>query len=424
MIERTEAEIETFCEALSARYVTSGEKQTVHMLGQSLAFWLRAYLTGAEPESIMAYLGQVLPPIPAPPAPTPRPEMLRAEGRSFYRPDGSLARIVGASAFAWALRLIDGEDVSPTLAWWRKRGVTHPRIFMMLSWTPGAQKVLSPADLDNVLAYLHRENFAADVVLLADCQRIPGCEKLDWQKRHVQAHRSVLVDHPQAIAELGNEWRYNGWCPADFALLDLPQPWSMGSAGGEEAPPVGGTFLSYEPGRSDDYMRKCGKQGAEHSYLGADDVAPAGVPAWDVEPMGYDETYQPGRRDNSPLRAYDAACCSFLFLPAYTFHSEAGLLGNVPGPVTDACMAAVAQAARDVPLDAHLGHYTRGGLDDCPLEHSDDTALRTYAMIAPDGRTATALVVDKWYVGTPKARGDWAVRSTLGDRQQLVFLER
>ena len=118
-----------------------------------------------------------------------------------------------------------------------------------------------------------------------------------------------------------------------------------------------------------------------------DEEAHASFPAYKVpivadEPIGAAEQAIGGKRSATPSDFRDYARVCSLFGAGGTFHFDAGMRGEVPpeDSIQQACAAAFAEGLSDaIPLDAPRWQYTRGGLSDCPLEHSDATALRTFA---------------------------------------------
>lgn len=110
--------------------------------------------------------------------------------------------------------------------------------------------------------------------------------------------------------------------------------------------------------------------------------AGSGRPTIGDEPIGADETEQPGRRSASSSDFAQAFGVCMSFSAGCTFHSEAGLRSNLFGPNQLAAAKAILDVWSFIPPIAQTGQYTRGGLNTLPVAWPGDTAsLRTYGVI-------------------------------------------
>lgn len=129
------------------------------------------------------------------------------------------------------------------------------------------------------------------------------------------------------------------------------------------------------------------------------------------EPMGADETDQPGRRSAIVSDFEQAFGVMAIYAAGGTFHSQAGLRSQPLGPVQVKIADAIAGVWKFIPPIAQTGRYTRGGLDDLPVAWAgDDVSLRRYAV---------TLGGEAWVVDVRPAPGQqlvgitgWSIEST------------
>ena len=165
----------------------------------------------------------------------------------------------------------------------------------------------------------------------------------------------------------------------------------------------------------------------ETARLGLGSIAPpSGVPAIGGEPIGVADQSVPGRRTGDPGMCFDYFAVAELYAAGACLHGDLSQLQScvIPtGKALDCCQAVRDAWAVGIPLDAaSLGHYTRGGLTDCPIEHSDSKALRTFAMI--QGSKATVVVVTPTPDWHAVATGGWRIVKQAGSRKSVIWLER
>lgn len=99
------------------------------------------------------------------------------------------------------------------------------------------------------------------------------------------------------------------------------------------------------------------------------------------EPMGADETDQPGKRSNVPHDFFWSAATARLMSLGSYFHSRAGIHGELYGPVQRACALAHYEALSLIPPECQLGAYAKS-IGAAVQSHDDELggSLRTYGM--------------------------------------------
>jgi hypothetical protein len=189
--------------------------------------------------------------------------------------------------------------------------------------------------------------------------------------------------------------------------------------------------------RTFDWPRKA-KNLLETARLGLIGNYPgSGKPALAGEPIGIHEFDIFGKRSADPRAHADYAAVVELYGAGMVLHGDWDNLQRciVPGPQAQRCAEAVRDVwAAGIPADAAAGGtYTRGGLNECPLEHVDrfddaghevrpDGALRTFAML--QGTKATCVIVSPGAHHQIRPRVGYRVLTVRGPHGQIVELER
>jgi hypothetical protein len=334
--------------------------------------------------------------------------------------DGQPWRWLACDLFAAPLLMFAGEDLSAVLAWVIATGFVSVRAFFALANIAdqlGRPRFLATPDqtrhmLDLFASYgLRCEWTVGDMqMLLPDLHA-----QQDWYA----AQAEVLKDYDLVTVETCNEPFKNG---VDVAAIGRLGKGIMQTSG-NYLPPCN-PRLDYgvtHPPRDDEWPRKAKE--LFDLYNGFDPDLPGGVriPWVNDEGMGSDEVNKPGSRSNVPDDFFDDGAVSALMGAGVTHHNTELVYARIPGPIGQQCAAATVAGANAIPVDAATGTYTRGGLNDSPLEHDDSLALRTFARI--QGNKATAIVV------RPKTdqrvpRNGWRIIGTAGPNHRIVYLER
>jgi len=326
------------------------------------------------------------PPQPPPPIPEPTPmptpssmAPIHVEGTTFRLPDGRIWKWRGASAFLLLRQYLDRRDLTPILTWAHAHNRNVLRVFSRLSWAPLRETDYTDAQLVTFVRLLAAQGLRVELIALADCAWQDWALSLDQQRAHVARLARVLGGEPNVFLELANENSHSS-NQVDASKFTRPSGlWSRGSSHGDEpaiSPPW--DYGTDHTPRTDDWPRRAKNEQEWAALLHVPFVA--------------DEPPKIGVNTTSAPDCGDYAAVAALYAAGSTIHTQSlGIRGEVPTSVEEECARAWADAEAHVPDDAQTGAYTRGGLSDCPVEHSDALALRTFATL--QGDKATAVVV-------------------------------
>jgi hypothetical protein len=365
----------------------------------------------------------VLIPIP-PPVPVPLLEPVQAV-RTHFETASGLWRWRGMTAFRLYARWLAGEDVSGFLAAAKTAEVNVLRVLGMkavMSNKPTEWR-LDPAEIGEryytqlpvFIRWLADQGFYCEFVVFADAQIIMPGEAA--QKIHLARVAQALSGLPTAFLEIANEPFKNGVDPTGIyhasdnlgllrasGLYDFPDI---------NTPPFTLEYGTDHPGRDNEWPRKS-REGQE---LQAATKRPFVVD----EPMGVGPD-QPGARSLNADDHFDSAAVGVLYSAGYTIHGDWGIQAVVPSPEVAAVIAVHPQVWHLLSVETILGQYTRGGLSDCPLQHSDALALRTFCSLS--GATAWCVVVRPATTWTAIAVAPWTIAEQRGSRRNIVRLTR
>lgn len=341
--------------------------------------------------------------------------------RNLFRVNGAAWRWIGCTAFA--LPMLEatggGGQVDAFLDWAISTGFVLVRCLFAFHYIPsqmGYPDFLATPDqtrrlLDKLASRGMRcEWSVGDMqVLLPDLSA-----QRDWYGRQAE----VLKDYDLLVAETCNEPFKNG---VDVAAIGRLGHGIVQASGNYDPPCLPALdYATDHPPRDNEWPRK--SKELYDLYTGWDGL-PGGVriPWVNDEGMGADENNQPGKRSNVPNDFFDMGGCDALMGAGGTFHFTDGVYGRVPGPTQQACARSYVAGAKSFDAEVAFGNYTRGGLSDCPLEHDDSTALRTFVRMR--GNRADALVIRPTNA-TRVARGGWRITAMSGPDNRVVTLER
>lgn len=332
--------------------------------------------------------------------------------KKVFRLNGNVWQWRGVTDFMLFRDWSDGKDISEVLYQRLSVGANLVRVLGMAYNIPvnaGQPKFVGdPTRVKAFVEYLATFGLRVEFTALADAQLL-----MPNQNVQISYLVRILEDLPEtAFLEYGNEPFKNGFDPTGIGKLDTPTVLASGRYDWND-PSADLDYITVHEDRGDEWPRK--SRTDEWSDHAGKTVV------WD-EPMGANEVNQPGRRSNVPEDFFDLGAGVALHGGGMTFHSEAGLLSQEWGPVQLECAVRCFEGMMSVPADAPLWRYTRGGLSDCPIEHSDTLALRTFAQI--DGNQAVALAVRPAGSWEAKAVSGWRIISQSGPNNRLVFLER
>lgn len=360
-----------------------------------------------------------LPPAPGTP-PTPQPGWgnIRIAGTLFRTPGGAIYRWKSCTDFLLFKRYLDGENIVPILADRAAVGATMVRVLgMCLNIT-----TFKPSDYANYLPslptfadLLAANGFDCEFVVFADAQDSVTFSHTRDQQVWLQAVRDVLVGKANVVLELVNEGFKNG---VDFR--NHTRPSGLLCAADAQAPTDGlpanppWDFVTFHSGRDDEWPRKS-KDATELSSQFT-------RPAVDDEPMGADEIAIAGSRSNVPNDFFDLAATAMLLGAGATFHSSDGITSSLFRPTTLTCANSFFAGLNMIPENVMGGRYTRGPLADCPLQHSDALALRTFASYTD--HNAVCVVVRPQPAWVAIAQAGWTIVSQSGPDNRVVFLTK
>lgn len=341
-----------------------------------------------------------------------------AKGELFYHQDGSIWQWRGSTDFMLFRDYLDGKNIDAVLLERYNAGANIVRVLGMAHYIPvnAGQRAFEVSSYGTYFDRLHRFcDYAAtfglrvEFTALADAQILmPGAPEQD-----AFLFRVLSALPETAFLEIANEPFKNG---VDVAarLKNLPHTQILVASGDYtfEKPIVAG-YMTVHESRDAEWPRK---SRLDEWY------ANAHVPVvWD-EPIGADESNQPGRRSNQPEDFFDLCSGAALHGAGLTFHSTAGLLSAPWGATQKQAASLCFDAMRAVPADAPLLDYTRGGLGNNPLTHDDAISLRTWCQIGPNRAICEAVRPSPAWKA--EAVNGWKISKQSGPGGRLVFLER
>jgi hypothetical protein len=388
-------------------------------------------------------------------------QRLHVSGGHFRTPQGTIWKYRGRDGYAalWHALRGDWGLLDRHAAHVRDHAGTVVRVF--LTWQNLLLKAGRYDVVDQLLGFYNDRGLVVHVVAACD-QRDLLPEQRQWLADNPEIARRFLsingrmpqdddsvampfdqwVTHIQTIAEIVrgratvNELNNEDWQYGNVAHLADPSwlggaPWTRSAFSNDELPIARGSFLDWTTHhlpRDHEWPRK-GKELLDVAREGFPGHAPTGLPAVAGEPIRTDDGNATNAQDYGDFAALcelmGAGCCvheGFVSLDPIECKSD-GQFCTVPpaGSHEEACILAAERAWR-AGINPELsvsGVYKRGPWDDCPLVHSDETALRTFAMI--QGDQAVAVVVRPTTSHRPQAQDGWRI-----DRQvdNLYFLSR
>src|SRR5688572_8210605 len=298
------------------------------------------------------------------------------------------------------------------LDWAKKTGFNGVRVFAgSITWA----KLTREGSLKELPAFLDR---AAARGLMVEVTGLTESGLGYDAKAHVQALVSIVAGRRGVVFELANEIghptqakdltpeRLRAWGQEIVAPRGLV--WAVGAADTDQLvngryPAAGGSYITVHLDRGGAMWPQVARVRALFAIVEAH-----GVPVIDNEPTGADE--RPGRetgrqRWNDPAGFFALGVLDRAFNLGGVHHSQAGLMGEVPGPVQQRCADAYVAGHRAVEsvLGAERGVFAEAGRPDSPvLSVAGMPAHQVLTFVAKD----RAVVV---LVGAPTAaKLQWA----------------
>lgn len=345
---------------------------------------------------------------------------IRVAGKTFRRPDGTVYRWASATDFLLFKRYLDGENIDPILTDRTGEGASMVRVLGMCTnitlFNPSSYPSYLSA-LPDFAGKLATFGLDLEFVVFADAQNLPNYNEFSEQRDWLPQVAGALSSSPNAILELVNEYAQNGVDPSVHS-----QPGgilSAKSSGDDETPNLPPwDYATFHAPRDNEWPRKSKNAMDIADFLGR--------PVINDEPIGAAEAAIPGSRSDQPNDFYWFAAVGMLLAGGGTFHSQDGLTSVPWGPVQRACAQAFYAGINVIPLDITTGQYTRGPLPECPIQHDDAKAIRTYAKIAGNQAVCVAVRTTAAWTAIPIA--PWTITSQTGPNSggggSVVFLSR
>jgi hypothetical protein len=331
---------------------------------------------------------------------------------------GAIVKYRGCTGFTLLQDFLAGTDRTAFVRWARSKGATHIRGFGM--W--GKNDPLGIFDPRQYGDRFYRGAVDCASWLLSEgLYQHFVCATDQVPDSGIMFNRAALIGHhmrcmeglapiPGMFFEDINEFDFNGKVVFPEAtptgLLRTRSSWVDGNW-----PTSVGSVLAYtneHTPRDDEWARKA-KNLLETCRLGMGEP-PNYFPPTNKAAIGA----EPKRMQDATPREYADYTASGELCGAGTcLHGDPATLQRCDIPSDESVPNAVATVRADPPPAdlVEVGNYTRGGLPTCPIAHSDDLALRTFAMIA--GSRATAVVVSP--------RPGWSLRPVNGWRVARVY---
>ncbi len=347
----------------------------------------------------------------------------------FVRADGSPFGWRGASKFLLHARFMRGESIDQQIDWMHSLGVNIARVFMRVPWgvTPfGDWRFYAQPERDahyepSVRAFFQRftdEGIRVQPVSLTDSSQMSEGRTLTQQLF------DIARDYPLVTPQTANEPNVNGIdtrsimagvdrhgvlsCAGDYLTIGTaPDGSDEVGDGFMPSPPLKKTpfMLDYgdlhterswhQPPISSDRYPRNGKEPKEFTDT-------FGIPWVDGEPVGFGEVPHAGSgaRLTDIQQAMGHHAIAHLLTPGSTLHTQAGLEGRAPDPVSEPIQTAmcedISRMWRFIPEDCYLGEYSRPNLSPAtwPMTWTagDVDSLVGHAYASIHGNTAWACV--------------------------------
>lgn len=358
-------------------------------------------------------LPHIVQPIPIP-EPIPAGNVLTVD-RQLFRAGGTVWRWKGCSAFLLPQRHALGEDINPFLDWAQETGFNLLRCFVGMSIVPPKvglpAYLLKPDQIARFLDVLQARGLRCELTV-GDMQIL--MPNTSDQQLYFRDRANVTANYPGVVDETCNEPFKNGVDVGQIGHFSR----SLQASGdyGFDAQAATYDFITVHPERKSEWPRT--------AKDGFDFYEKWRRPIVMDEGVGAGESLIAWSRSNVPADFYDYAATAALMCAGATFHFEDGVYARLPGPVQRQCAQQFVSGFNAMDVEAPYGEYTRGGLGSCPIEHSDDLALRTFGRII--GNRAEVVVVRplKQQASDRVPVNGWRISRIEGERNNIVHLER
>ncbi len=349
---------------------------------------------------------------------------LHISGKVFFTEANEPWQWRGATQFLLFYKFLQGIDIQAILSEQIALGVNVVRVLGMVDWRD-LNGQFHPQNYTDYCAKLSAfidlcaaRGIRVEFVVFADAQLIMPNE-VERSLHFGQVVRTLLSKW-NVFIEVCNEPFKNLPGGADEAY-ELGREFvgqgiliASGNYGGDwvnELPRVSLDYVTYHPDRGPEWPRKV-KDAYEMQQA-------LNLPVVTDEAIGADELDRPGSRSNTPSDFMYAAAVIALLTPGGTIHTESGIRSNLLGPIQMQCASQWMYTLMLIGAYAQQGDYTAGHLSTCPIEHSDDLALRTFGSIM--GNKAIVVAVRPTDAWTPRPKNGWNIDHQFG---AIIYLSR
>jgi hypothetical protein len=274
----------------------------------------------------------VVTPVPVPPVQTFESGAVTSSGSIFFN-NGRQWQYRGVTSFLLFQRYLNGENIGGHLDIYQQAGANTVRVFGMVGYSNFLPQSYGERYFSGLSAFVDEvagHQMRVEFVIFADAQTIIPIVK--DQQAHAQRVYDVLAGKWNVFVELANEADKNGIDPRNFT-----RPTVCASAGSMTGGNVNGTnwdYLTFHSTRANDWYQTFW-------------VPAPGIPVVLDEPVGGAEVTVPGRRDSDPTHFYAFGKQVWtLNLGGATYHSDAGLNSDIPGPNETVCMTQLFKGMR------------------------------------------------------------------------------
>lgn len=193
---------------------------------------------------------------------------------------------------------------------------------------------------------------------------------------------AIAQSRPWMTVSVSKEWWKQQGAVNFDSLRRSSQSWDGGGIpdGGTSGLNVApGIYVSPMRGSHDNFQASRNSEWPRKTKSAWDISQATGMGCVTGEPMGADETDQPGRRSNQPDDFFWSAAVARLMSLGVYFHSQAGIRGLMYGPVQRKCAQAHFSALSMIPPECQLGGYAKS-VNGFGIDTNDELCLRTYQM--------------------------------------------
>lgn len=362
---------------------------------------------------------------------------IHVDGTHFRDAGNNLWQWRGFTEFLAFYKYLLGQDINSLLSERIAVGVNVLRVLGMVSWdnlTPRFHVSNFPDYYQKLEAFIDlcaARGIRVEFVVFADAQI--GMPNQTDQQNHINKVMQILGNKWNVFIECCNEPFKNG---VDVSAVVPPKVGIvLRSSGDDDITTMRKNRLDYltvhDHIRKDEWPRSFkdalelqggfgvpGQPDSDSNFYPGSDCPVI----WD-EPMGADEIMKPGARSNVPTDFEQGHGVSALWMSGSTFHSTCGVNSESFSafPITEQSARAAFSAMKTIGKDTQVGQYTRGGLGNCPIEHSDDLALRTFVSII--GGEAWVVVVRPQPGWVAKPVNGWRIVETHGLQNEILRLQ-